>query len=323
MMAMRGTERSWAAIALGLTAVLGVASGIVGTLGAGTAVAQPVSLTLKYTCSFPVIGNQSLSARISADIPASHTVGEPSHRFAIHAVATVGTTLTQGLGLLGVKTIEGTLDARTQVAAPQGDLGITVPLTIGKTTMPSSGALSIPANGTAPTRTFTKPGRAKITVGDFVAHLVPRNASGDLTVLGKLDVPCTLDAGQNDVIASFTIGARRTPSASAAPRTSGTTGTRRATGSATAESAPPSTTTPGPSGTTTATPSTAIASATPASDPPGGSTIDDTAAGRTTAGGQDTRNLILLTMAILVVAAAASSFFGLRLRNRRRADEDG
>lgn len=289
---------------------------MVGTLGAGTAAAQPVALTLKYTCSFPLIGNQPLTARISSDIPTSHTVGEPSHQFAIHAVATVGTTLTDGLGLLGAKTVEGTLDAKITVAAPQGDLGVTVPLTIVKTSVPSSGSLSIPANGTAPTRTFSKPGRAKITVGDFVAHLVPRNASGDLTVLGKFDLPCTLDAGQNNVLMSFTIAASRTPSASAAPRTSSTPGTRKATASATAKSAPRDTTTPSPSGTTTATPST-----TPASDPPGGSAIDDTATGRTTAGGQDTRSLILLTVGILVVAAA--SFFGLRLRNRRRADDDG
>ncbi|MEU1485615.1 DUF6801 domain-containing protein [Streptomyces sp. NPDC005752] len=321
--------------ALRITAVLGGAGGIVGILGAGPAAAEPVSLTLAYACTFPVIGDQDITARISMDLPTAHTVGKPSHRFAIHAEATVGSGLTRGLALLGVKSVDGTLDAETRVTAPQGDLGITVPLSIVRTAIPSSGALRIPANGIAPTRTFTEAGRAEIVVGDFVVHLVPRDANGDLTALGKFNVPCTVRAGQHQVITSFTISPAPKPSASAAPGEGGSPGR---TASATATSAPGDTPAPGSSGTVTTKaptmtpsavkpptghPSTAHPSTTRTSVAPGGFPIDDTATGPTaTADGQVGRGLILAAVGVLVVAAAAS-VFGLRLRNRRGPHDEG
>ncbi|MBM7439772.1 DUF6801 domain-containing protein [Streptomyces sp. HB132] len=321
--------------ALRLAAVLGGAGGIVGGLGAGTAAARPVSLTLAYACTFPVIGDQDITARISMDIPMAHTVGKPSHRFAIRAEATVGSGLTRGLALLGVRSVDGTLDAKTRVTAPQGDLGITVPLDIVRTAVPSSGALRIPANGIAPTRTFSEAGRAEIVVGDFVVHLVPRDANGDLTPLGKFDVPCTVRAGQQQVITSFTISPAPKPSASAAPGEGGSPGR---TASATTTSVPGDTDVPGSSGTATTKPPTtkpptttpsatksptAGPSITQASVAPGGLPVDDTATGpTTTADGRAGRGLILTAVGVLVVAAAAS-VFGLRRRNRRGPQDEG
>lgn len=322
----RGAAGPWTKVVLGITTTLAASSGLVGTLGVGTAVAQPVSRTLTYTCSFPLIGDQSVTARISADIPKGHTVGQPTHRFAMHAVATVGTVLTQGLNLVGAETVEGTLDAQTNVAAPQGDMPVTAPLTIVKTHVPGSGSLSIPANGIAPSRTFSKPGRAEITVGDFTAHLIPRDADGDLTILREFDLPCTLDDGQDNVFMSFDIDAARaspspaasttSPAPAAPPSPSG-----EGTASATAGAAIGRTTTPNPSGTTSASASgtaTAKPSITTTASIPSGSTIDETRSDSTdgTRPNGRKKSLLYLTAGTLVVGTTAL-LFSSRLRKPR------
>lgn len=241
-----GRKRTATASVLAATVAAGAAAGV---LGAETAAAQPVSLTLRYACAFPYIGSQDITASISMDVPQDHTVGEPSHRLAIHAEATVGSGLTFGLAALGVRSVDGTLRAKTRVTAPEGDLGITVPLTVARTSIPSSGSLRIPAGGTAPPVTFTEAGPAEIVVGDFAVHLVPRDADGHPT-LQELDVPCTVRGGQDTVLTSFTIAPAPRRSASAGPGTG--EGPGPSSGKATA----------GPSPATTSASASASASAT-------------------------------------------------------------
>jgi hypothetical protein len=308
-------------IVLGVATALGAASGIMGILGAGTAAAQPASPTLHYTCSFPTIGGQPITARISTDIPTSLAVGESSPPFAINAVATVNATFAYGLRyILGVRIMEGTLDAETSVTAPQGEIGVPVHLTITRTSIPASGSFDIPATGTAPTLTFSKPGSARITAGNFTLHLVPKDANGNITYPGKINVPCTLNTGQNNVVTSFDIIGTRTTTGPAASGTDGTPSAGKPTASATAAPATHGTTSPptsdGP-GTATAMPST---TATPN---PTKSTNNAAATGTTKTGSQGTGTLIFLAAGILAAAIAAAAFrFGPRLKNRRRPGED-
>ncbi|HXA59611.1 MAG TPA: DUF6801 domain-containing protein [Streptosporangiaceae bacterium] len=292
-----GTPRT--RIVLGVATALGAASGIVGVLGAGTAAAQPASSTLRYTCSFPTIGGRPITARISMDIPTSLAVGESSRPFAIKAVATVDATFASGLrNILGVRIIEGTLDAETSVTAPQGEIGVPVHLTITKTSI-ASGSFDIPATGTAPTLTFSKPGSARITAGDFTLHLVPKDANGNITYPGKINVPCTLNTGQDNVVTSFDITGARTTTG---PAASGTTGPPTSDSSGTATALPSTTATPGPTG----------------------STINASATSTNTTGGKGTGSLILLAAGVLAAAVAAAAFrFGPRLKSRRRPGEDG
>lgn len=303
------TGRPRARIALGIATAVAVAGGIVGVLGAGTAVAYPYSLTLRYTCLSPIpwiVPDQPITVRIDSDAPKSVAVGEPSPKFVINAVTTANATLTQIARSLGVKTIEGTVDAKTTVIAPQGNTDVTVHLAITRATVPASGPAEAEATGTAPTRTFSQPGNAKITGGDFILHLDPKNASGTSLLPTPATVPCKVDAEQNKVLASFDITAARTTTSS---RTTGTTtsGAPRPPASGTAESptdGTPSSTTSGPPGTTALT--------------------NSTATGKTTTGGQGTRDLILLAVSALVAGAAAFFvFFGSRLKNHRRATDDG
>ncbi|PWW65511.1 DUF6801 domain-containing protein [Actinokineospora spheciospongiae] len=185
-----------------------VAAGLV--LGTGSSGAVPVSLTLNYTCPFPLIGNQAIKAVITTDLPASVGIGEPTGEIKINAVTTVPETATQGLTLVGATTVEGTALAASTVAAPGITLPVNVPITVPKTNVPASGAFDVPASGSAPSLSFTQPGEAKITVGDLKLTLTPKTATGAETGLGTFDSACTQVPGQNNLLHTFTI-ANTTP----------------------------------------------------------------------------------------------------------------
>ncbi|GGW59930.1 DUF6801 domain-containing protein [Streptomyces caelestis] len=213
------------------TTAVAVAGGIVGVPGAGTAVADPVSLTLRYTCSTPLIDDLPVTVRIDADIPESAVVGQPTPEFVVNVAVPVDSGATKMLGKIGVKTIEGMVDAKARVAAPEGDTKVTLPFSV-KAVIPVSGSFNVKATGSAPALTFTQPGTAKVTVGDLVAHLTPKDASGDVTFPGKIDARCAIAAGQKNVLASFRITGVGTTTG---PSTSGTTGTTGAAASGTSE----------------------------------------------------------------------------------------
>ncbi|MFJ6775915.1 DUF6801 domain-containing protein, partial [Kitasatospora sp. NPDC091257] len=179
---------------------------LVGAVATAPAAARPAAPTLHYTCVFPTIGGQAITARISADIPATLPAGESSPAFAIQAAATVEASFTLGLRyVLGVRTIEGSVDAETRVRAPQDETAVPVHLTITRTAVPASGSFEIPATGNAPRLSFTRPGTGRVTTGNFTLHLVPKDADGNLAGPGRVDVPCTLNAGQDNTVAPFEV----------------------------------------------------------------------------------------------------------------------
>ncbi|MFF9351282.1 DUF6801 domain-containing protein [Streptomyces sp. NPDC014734] len=232
---MRAVGRPGTKLFLGAAAAVLAAGGGMGVTGAGDAAARPVSLALRYTCAFPVIGGQPVAVRINADIPGPDTVGVPTRRFPVSPVAVVSAELTAGLRFLGVQSVTGTAEGKVKVGSPQGDFDIALHFTIPKVAVPDSGSFRVPATGAAPPLTFTRRGRGKITAGDIDLHLVPKGADIHLFP-DELDLTCTLDGGQNDVIDRFDILPRPT-----------------ATAPATSVATP--TTTAAPSGATTPTPS--------------------------------------------------------------------
>lgn len=213
-----------------------VAGGIVGALGAGPAAADPVSRTFRYTCSTRLIENLPVAVRLESGIPKSAAVGRPTPKFVVNAAVPVNADATKILGKIGVKTVEGTVDAKASVAAPEGDIDVTFPANM-KANVPASGSFYAKATGSAPALTFRQPGSAKITVGDLVAHLTPRDASGDVTFPGKIDARCELDAGKKNVLASFHITGTRTTTGPSASGTSGTSDTAASGTSAADETA--------------------------------------------------------------------------------------
>ncbi|MGW1373441.1 DUF6801 domain-containing protein [Streptomyces sp. NPDC002446] len=291
MTARRTTGRHGAGIALAVATAAGAAVAG-GVAGAGTAAAQPVSLTLTYTCDVPMLGDQPFTARIDADVPESVEVGESSRRFAIDARTTVDADLTPWLDRIGVKSAEGRVDAEIGVSAPEGHSRIGVPLAIARTGIPESGSFDVAASGAAPALTFGRPGHGRITVGDVAVHVVGRKANGE--VRGRLDVRCALDDGQNDVVGSFEITGAGT---SAGSTTSGTSGAADSGGTSASPSA-----TEGPAST--------------------GSSSPGRATGTTANTGQNTGDLVLPAAGTLLAGVVALCL-GSRLKNHRRTGDDG
>ncbi|MER7349260.1 DUF6801 domain-containing protein [Streptomyces aurantiacus] len=285
--------------ALRLTLAIGVAGAGLGVCGAGPAVADPVSLELGYTCSVPVVRERSGTVKIDSDVPKSTPVGKPTSEFVIRASVPVNAADTRGLRRAGIKTIKGTVDAKFRVRAPEGDTNLNVPFQVATANVPASGPFLVKATAAAPKRTFSRPGKAKITVGDLVMHVT---ASGVLTV--KLDVPCRLGAGQNNVVASFDI-----------------TGTGTGTGAGTGTGTGPGTTTgPAPSETAGAGTSGTTGSQNPSEVAKAGAPKEGSAADSgdlATAGSQGTTRLIPLAAGAVVLGTISVAAV-VRFRSRGR-----
>ncbi|MBC2906962.1 DUF6801 domain-containing protein [Streptomyces cupreus] len=321
-----GTRKYGTGTALGLAGTMTAAIGIVAASGTPPAAAQPVSLTLRYTCAFTGIGTAPVTMRISTDIPSSLEAGDSSPRAAVNGVATVDASFTALAPLVGARTLEGSVDGTATVSAPQGDSRLSVPMTIPRTPIPAFGAFDMSAKGTAPAVTFTRPGNAKVTVGDLGLHLTPRDANGNMTQVGTMNAACTVDPGQNQVLQSLVVTKQvkatgTTGGSGAGPGTPGgtTTGTRPGAGTARATSSKTTTPNPSPSSTGSVPPRSPSPSPgaptvdTPRDDPT--STPDDKH------GDPDPKNPIALALGAVVVGGAATLVgLGARLRKRRADD---
>ncbi len=178
--------------------------------GAGNALANPVSLNLQFSCPFPLIGDQPISAEISADIPTNATVGTPLPAFAVTAMTLVNEDSRTGLKLVGSETVEGSAVNTNQIITAARTVEQTVTLAIPQSPIPSqSGAFTVPANGQAPEFTFTDQdvGNAEIRVGGLTLNLVARTASGAIAPapIGEITTNCTLLAGQDNLLQTVTV----------------------------------------------------------------------------------------------------------------------
>ncbi|MBW8482116.1 fibronectin type III domain-containing protein [Actinomadura sp. PM05-2] len=200
-------------MALAGTAAAGLVTGFVGVAGVGPASADPVSLSLKYTCVFPLIGEQTVTAAIKSDIPKSVPVNTPIPKIVIDVTSTQNEDTWSGLNLVGASTLEGTATANSTVIAPQGNVAVKVPVVLDKTTLPVSDTpvpFDMHGSGQAPAIRFSKAGHAKITVGDLKLNITPRDSTG-----AEVEIPdpsadihnvaCTLLPGQNTSLAEFDI----------------------------------------------------------------------------------------------------------------------
>ncbi|MQY04780.1 DUF6801 domain-containing protein [Actinomadura macrotermitis] len=176
------------------------------TVCGGPASADPVSLTLRYQCQFPLLGPQLVTVSMKSDVPKQAEVGSFLPPIVVDAVAQVGAKSAQGLREVGTVTLEGTAGAKATVAAPQGDVEVKVPTTLEKTELPASGGFAVNAHGKSPAIKFSKPGTAKINVGDLLLTLTPRLSDGTLSGLDTFESECTVEPGQDPTLATVQIG---------------------------------------------------------------------------------------------------------------------
>jgi hypothetical protein len=197
------SRRSASALAVG-AAVLGT----VVFAGSGVGQAATASLTLVYSCPFPLIGTQDMSVRIVVDgLPTSAVVGSPIPSSKVTATATVPANATLGLSLVGAKTVEGTAKAQTRLDNAGAIVDIAPSLVVAKTNVPASGSFNTVATGTNPPLTFTRAGTTTITVGNFSTTLTPRKADGTTTGLGTFTSDCTLKPNQTTKLYQFPVSA--------------------------------------------------------------------------------------------------------------------
>lgn len=151
-------------------------------VSAGTSSADPIKKDVEYSCPFPMIGTQAVKVTITTDIPSSIGVGEPTGEFEIVSNANAGAQATEGLGLVGAKTIEGKAEMPVTVTLPDSELPVKVPNDIPKTDIPAEGDLVLEnITGKTPSLTFDKPGKGKITLGAMKLTMTPKDANGEET----------------------------------------------------------------------------------------------------------------------------------------------
>ncbi|MGI8332980.1 DUF6801 domain-containing protein [Actinomadura scrupuli] len=194
---------------LAVAAVGGLAFGLAG-VAASPASADPVSLTLNYSCTFPIVGVQTMAVKIESDIPKTIKVGEATPKIAVKATANINADTVQGLNLVGAATLEGTATASATIDSPDAALPLKVPTTIPPTPVPADGEMAVPATGSAPSLTFSNTGEGSVTIGDLLMDpLTARDSTGKPIQLKKgsdtFSAACTQVAGQNNTLATFTV----------------------------------------------------------------------------------------------------------------------
>jgi hypothetical protein len=199
---------SKSAVRVGASVVAAAAvAGVVGLVGAGTASAATASLDVKYSCTFPVIGNQTLDVKVQAQLPDKFVVNQPSAPIPFAADAAVPASAASGLGLIGAKTLTGSAIAGATVQDGNLKLGLNLPASFPNTAIPSSGTFVVHAAGTAPGVGLPNAGTFALVLGGLQMKLTPLTADGKPTGLGTFSSTCTVAPGQQTTLAQVPVSA--------------------------------------------------------------------------------------------------------------------
>lgn len=172
--------------------------------------AQASTLSLDYTCVYPLVEEQRLSVFVNADIPTHVNVGELTPAFQIDAVATINVGAWKGLSFVGTRTLVGTVQAQASISGPGLTLPLMVPMTIETVDVPQTeGTFDAIALGSTPPLVFAEQNRGifEITIGDLMLEVEPRDINGNLTGIGQIQVECIVDPGQSQLLSEFQVGA--------------------------------------------------------------------------------------------------------------------
>jgi hypothetical protein len=204
------------------------------TVGAATAQAAASSLTLSYTCTFPLLGSRPVTVTYGQDLPGSVTQGVPNSPSDATADVVLPAVVTKGLNLIGAATVSGSATAIQSVTNGAARFGGPVRYTVPGTPVPASGAFTLPASGRFPSVTYPNVGTASIAVRNLSLTLTPLNGRGRPTALGTFTTPCTARRGQNNVLGTFPVlpplpATTTTVASSANPSVQGQTVTYTAT----------------------------------------------------------------------------------------------
>ncbi|TVP57542.1 MAG: choice-of-anchor D domain-containing protein [Halomonadaceae bacterium] len=191
------------------SAIAAAAAGTALIVAGGTATAEEASLTLDYECPLPLIGNQIITANITAEIPAEQPVGD-TEQFAITAINVLPADVRAGLAVGRATTIAGVAIASSTVELVGGDQELDVALDIPETAVPEGeGDFELTALGNAPSITLTESdvGQGVIRVEDLFLDIITREEDGSIAIqpIGEFTSQCQQLPGQDNVLHTFTV----------------------------------------------------------------------------------------------------------------------
>ncbi|MFC5056586.1 DUF6801 domain-containing protein [Saccharothrix xinjiangensis] len=182
-----------------------VASALVFT-GVGTGTAATASLTLNYSCPFPLIGSQNVVLRTNqTNLPDSAVVGQETPPSEVTSTLTLPAALTSALALMGAALVEGASTQQTSINNAGHIINTAPRLPVTTRNVPASGAFDITATGRTSAASFPNAGFTTIDIGNSAITLTPRKADGTTTGLGTFTSSCTLKAGQVTRLHQFTV----------------------------------------------------------------------------------------------------------------------
>lgn len=190
-------------------ATVGMVAAAVVVVGAGSAGARSVSRTLQYSCALGDL-HVSIEGVVHARIPDGAEAGRATETSTISVGTTIDGTQVSMLRLLGVKSVEATLDTSIRTTGAGGTRGIPVRLTTPELPVPSSGSMRVTASGKVPGQTFGTPGRVHLHAGDFTLHATAVKKDGEK--IDNVNASCALET-TDDTLASIQVKApaRGTP----------------------------------------------------------------------------------------------------------------
>jgi len=182
----------------------------------GVAIAAPDTVSIEFTCPFPFIGDQIITANISADYPEAVVIGAEGVPVElppvyIDAIAIVPDQARQGLDFAGATTVTGVAYSVNNFHTVVGDLPHNIDLDIEPTTVPvgETGPFEVPANGYSPVQSFglSHIGAVTLTVDDLVLDLKNLRTDGSVATapIGVVKVDCELNEGQDNLLSTIQV----------------------------------------------------------------------------------------------------------------------
>ena len=183
--------------------------------GNNVVMAAPVTKALDFICPFPLIGDQTITANITADYPETLQLDVSGNAVLgsvfVDTINIIPEKGRLGLSIVDATTITGTATSINTFRTVVGDITNNAELVIPPTTIPTdeAGSFEVPASGTAPEQAFdaSHTGVVSLTVDDLVMDLTNLKANGQIAPapVGEFIADCALAPGQNNELVSFEI----------------------------------------------------------------------------------------------------------------------
>jgi hypothetical protein len=188
--------------ALGVIAVLGGAGLL---LGPGAATAAPAAHRTGYSCPFPFVGGQPVTASMGMTFP--DVVGAFGHLTGQNVTVTMAlpARAADDLRLQGAATVGGTATGHLVVDDEKIVIPVALPgLAIAPVPVPATGGMDVVATGAMPTITLPLGGTARITVSDLDLSLTSATGTGQ-SAGAPITAACTVALGQDAALASVPV----------------------------------------------------------------------------------------------------------------------